>query len=150
MRRSTATNEPARLFVDTWGWLVLEDSKDPAHPAVQSLRVQSVESGTMWVTTDFVLDETITRLFSRRPFAEARRYCDGIFRSIDTGVLALERVTPERFASAYRLRLRYSEKLRISFTDLTSFVVMTELGIHDVLTEDVHFTQIRLGFRLFP
>jgi len=148
-RRSTAANAVA-LFIDTWGWLVLEDRKHPSHHAVYSLREQATEHGVMWVTTDFVLDETITRLFSRRPYNEARRFCDALFRAVEAGLLALERVTAERFQRAYRLRQRYSDKLRISFTDLTSFVVMDELRIRDVITEDAHFMQSQLRFRILP
>jgi predicted nucleic acid-binding protein len=65
-------------------------------------------------------------------------------------MVRVEPVTPERFARAYRMRLRYRDKPRISFTDLTSFVVMSELGIRDVLTADAHFAAVQLGFRTTP
>jgi uncharacterized protein len=62
----------------------------------------------------------------------------------------IERITLERFEAAYEMRMRYRDKPGISFTDLTSFVVMKELGITDVLTADAHFAQVRLGFRCLP
>ena len=46
--------------------------------------------------------------------------------------------------------LRYRDKPRVSFTDLTSFTVMRELGIRHVLTADAHFPQAGLGFQCFP
>jgi predicted nucleic acid-binding protein len=49
-----------------------------------------------------------------------------------------------------RLRLRYDDKPRISFTGLASFVVTSELGIHRVLTGDAHFEQVGLGFIRLP
>ena len=55
MKRSTAI-EP--LFVDTWGWLVLANDRDPAFAAVAALRRQYAESAGLWITTDYVLDET--------------------------------------------------------------------------------------------
>ena len=58
--------------------------------------------------------------------------------------------TAKRFSDAWRLRLRYSHKPRISFTDLTSFVVMRELGLQHVLTGDAHFEQVGLGFVRLP
>jgi predicted nucleic acid-binding protein len=61
-------------------------------------------------------------------------------------MVRVEPIDSDRFARAYRLRLRYKDKPRISFTDLTSFVVMTELGIRDVLTGDAHFASVQLGF----
>ena len=48
------------------------------------------------------------------------------------------------------MRLRYRDKPDISFTDFTSFVVMRELGLRDVLTADAHFAQAHLGFRRLP
>jgi len=65
-------------------------------------------------------------------------------------MVRVEPITSERFAGACRLRLRYKDKPRISFTDLTSFVVMTELGIRDVLTADAHFAAVQMGFRTAP
>ena len=49
-----------------------------------------------------------------------------------------------------KLRLGYKDKPRISFTDLTSFVVMTALGIGDVLTADAHFASVQMSFRTAP
>jgi uncharacterized protein len=147
MKSSTAI-EP--LFVDTWGWLVLANDRDPAFDAVAELRRQYAKSGGLWITTDYVLDETITRLFMTTPFRQAEAFCKGIFESQKAEVLAIEPIHLQRFEEAYRLRLRYRDKPRISFTDLTSFSVMRELGIRQVLTADAHFTQVGLGFHQVP
>jgi uncharacterized protein len=140
----------APVFVDTWGWLSLADSREPAHSAVVALRHQHAAQHITWVTTDYVLDETITRLFQRVPFDGARRFADGIFAAHKAGALALEFITPERFAAAYRLRLKFDDKPNISFTDLTSFAVMTELGIRQAITGDAHYEQVNLGFARVP
>jgi predicted nucleic acid-binding protein len=148
MKRSTAIERPL-LFVDTWGWIVLADARDSRHDEVVALRRRHTESGIL-VTTDYVLDETFTRLFGGSPFAEAERFCSAVLRARDTGMVRVETITAERFARAYRLRLRYKGKPRISFTDLTSFAVMAELGIRAVLTADAHFAAAQLGFRTVP
>ena len=122
-----------RLFVDTWAWLVLANDRDPAFDGVSRLRAAAAAQAGAWVTTDYVLDETMTRLFAGAPFAQARRFMEGVFEASRRGLLDIEHVTPERFAQAWRLRLRYRDKPRISFTDLTSFVVMRELGLHNVV-----------------
>ena len=149
MKHSTVSDAP-RLFVDTWGWLVLEDAKHPTHPQILALARDYANRGGLWVTTDYVLDETITRLFARRPFTEAETFCAAIFETRKLGSLVLENITADRFQKAYRLRLRYRDKPRISFTDLTSFTVMQELGIRHVLTADAHFVQAHLGFVALP
>ena len=149
MRTSTGF-EPARVFVDTWGWLALLDAGEAAHGDVASLRRQAAEGVLAWVTSDYVLDETITRLFARRHFSEARRALEGVFEAERQGTVTIETITRDRFQHAWRLRLRYRDKPRISFTDFTSFVVMRDLGIRDVITANGHFAQIEFKFRLLP
>lgn len=141
--------KPARLFIDTWGWLVLADANDPAHQDAVRVRRSHAGSGSL-VTSDYVLDETITRLFSRSTFELARTFCERILAAQTVGLLSIENITPDRFHNAWKLRIRYRDKPQISFTDLTSFVVMQELRVHQVLTADSHFTKVRLGFRILP
>ena len=141
--------ESQLLFIDTWGWVTLVDALEPAHREAEQMRQQYLGRGQL-VTTDYVLDETITRLFGRCPYQAARAFCDEIFESEKAGILTIERITRDRFDKAYAMRLRYRDKPRISFTDLTSFVVMRELGIRHVLTGDRHFAEAQLGFRTLP
>ena len=149
MKSCTTSNQPP-LFVDTWGWLALEDAAEPAHAEVRRIRERYADDGGVWVTTDFVLDETITRLFARRPFEEAKKFMAGLFQAQEMGLLNVETITPDRFRKAYDLRLQYRDKPRISFTDLTSFVVATELRVRHVLTQDAHFQQTQLGLITVP
>lgn len=44
-----------------------------------------------------------------------------------------------------KLRHRYQDKPSISFTDLSSMVVMQELDIEWIRTEDNHFTHVGDG-----
>ena len=149
MKSSTTSDRPG-LFVDTWGWLALEDAAEPAHAEVRRIRERYADEGGQWVTTDYVLDETITRLFARRPFPEAKKFMAGLFQAQELGLVNVETITSDRFQKAYELRLRYRDKPRISFTDLTSFVVAAELSIRHVLTRDAHFRQTQLGLITLP
>ena len=65
-----------RVFVDTWAWLVLANDRDPAFGSVSRLRSSTAGQPGAWVTTDYVLDETLTRLFALAPFAQARRFTE--------------------------------------------------------------------------
>lgn len=149
MASTRISTPPETLFLDTWGWLVLADAKDPAHTRASAERRARGARGSL-VTTDYVLDETVTLLFKRAAFTLAQRFVTAIFDAESAGLLRLERITAQRFEEAYRLRLRYRDKPGISFTDLTSMVVMQELRIAHILTADAHFAQVRLGFRCLP
>lgn len=136
-----------KLFVDTWGWLVLEDSRDPQHQAASRIYAETAKAAGNVLTTTFILDETFSRLFRRRPFEEARRFAKGL---LDSPFIRIEEITPARFRRAFDLRLRFRDKPDISFTDLTSVEIAQELKITDILTADRHFTQVGLGFRIHP
>jgi preprotein translocase subunit Sec63 len=51
---------------------------------------------------------------------------EGIFKAAERSHLTIERVTSERFAAAWKLRQRFQDKPKISFTDLTSMIIMRE------------------------
>jgi len=148
--KSSTSFEANPWFVDTWGWLALADSREAQQKNLRTLRADCVRQRVVWVTTDYVLDETLTRLFARLPFAQARLFSDGIFEAQRRGLVHIEKIDAERFRQAYALRIRYADKPRISFTDLTSFVVIQELGIRVAVTQDSHFEKVQLGFELVP
>jgi uncharacterized protein len=136
-----------KLFIDTWGWLVLEDSKDSQHQAASKIYAETAKAAGNIFTTNFVLDETFSRLFRRRPFEEASRFAKGLLESPFIGI---EEITPPRFRRAFDMRLTFRDKPDISFTDLTSMAVLQELKIMDILTRDRHFIQAGLGLRTHP
>ncbi|MGH7213250.1 MAG: type II toxin-antitoxin system VapC family toxin [Tepidisphaeraceae bacterium] len=138
------------IFVDTWAWLALAYARDPYHAAAVWCHQRLLRDGRRYVTTDYVLCETISSLFGVVPFAQAERFVGRLLASLDAGDYELQRITPSRFQEAWRLRRRYHDKPDISFTDLTSIAVMRERDITDVFTGDAHFAQVGLGFRLFP
>ena len=117
------------VFIDTWGWLALGHRRDARHREVRAFYQALQEEGALCYTTDYVLDETITLLFRREVFEEAVRFMEGIFQATEEQRLTVERITSERFSSAWRLRKRFQDKPKISFTDFTSMVIMKEKGI---------------------
>jgi predicted nucleic acid-binding protein len=70
-------------------------------------------------------------------------------RCFSAGCL-LERVSPGRFEQAKRLRLKLQDKPLISFTDLTSAVVMQERRLRQILTEDDQLTYLGMGLQKVP
>jgi predicted nucleic acid-binding protein len=139
-----------KLFIDTWGWLELRDKRGARHQDVKRRYVDFQHQGGLAYTSDYVLDETITHLFNRLHFKAAEESVETLQQAISSGFLRLEWITEARFEQALKLRRKFDDKPRISFTDLTSMVVMSELGITDVLTEDNHFAQVGLGFNKVP
>ena len=84
------------------------------------------------------------------PFEQAKKFIEHLDAAIQTRYLNLERVTRDRFEKAKGLRLKYQDKPDISFTDLTSIVIMQELKISRILTADEHFIQVGMNFEPAP
>jgi predicted nucleic acid-binding protein len=142
--------ERVRIFIDTWGWVTLRDRREARHEEVVRFYQNFRKGGGLIYTSDYVLDETITLLFKRQHFSLAEGAVNYLEQAVDTGYLLRLWITPERFERALTLRRRFQDKPRISFTDLTSMVVMTEYEITQVLTEDNHFMQVGLGLQVVP
>jgi uncharacterized protein len=138
------------VLVDTWGWLALADDREPRHRDVRALIQNTWRQGHAVLTTDYVLDETFTLVFRRLPFARAKRFVAIIESAEREGSLRVEAIGADRFARAKKLRLHFRDKPLISFTDLTSMVVMQELGMKRVITADDHFRHVGLGFEPQP
>lgn len=139
-----------KLFVDTWGWLALRDSSEARHKEVERFYNSFRDNKGVIYTSEYVLDETLTLLFRRLPFDPAAKFIRETNKAIKRGYLLFEWITEERFEKAKGLRFKFQDKPLISFTDLTSMIVMNELGITDILTEDEHFIMVGMGFRKVP
>jgi predicted nucleic acid-binding protein len=138
------------VFVDTWGWCALGHRTDRQHRAALEFYRRLREGSAPAFTSDYVLDEVITLLYRRASHAEATRFVEGILAAAVLGHLSIERVTADRFVRAWALRKQLDDKPNVSFTDLTSMVIMQERHIVQVFTADAHFTQVGLGFSLVP
>ena len=132
------------VFVDTAGWMACADAADPLHASAIAARDERLEAGDVLVTTDFVLDETLTLLRLRLGLDATERWWDQVDGSPR---LKWERIDVDRIDKARALFFRYRDKT-FSFTDCTSFVVMRELKIVRALTTDAHFRQ--MGFQVLP
>ncbi len=139
-----------KLFIDSWGWITIHNKRESRHVEINDFYKNFRAQGGTIYTTDYVLDETLTLLFRRLAFPLAKKSVTFLDEAIRQGYLYLEWITPDRFEEAKKLRLRLQDKPRISFTDLTSMVVMNEMGLVQILTDDAHFMQVGMGFQKMP
>lgn len=132
------------VFVDTGGWMALADAADLDHDRAKIFRDQWLRSGGGFVSTDFVLDETLTLLRMRLGLDAAERWWAQIEASAR---LRWEWIDQSRAEKARHWFFRWRDK-DFSFTDCTSFVVMRERRLRTALTTDQHFVQA--GFQIAP
>ena len=129
--------------MDTAGWMACADGADPAHREAVAARDAWLERGGLFITSDYVADETLTLLRIRLGIDAAENW----WRQVDgSSRLRWEYVNPARAEKAREFFFRYRDK-DFSFTDCTSFILMRELKLREVLTTDRHFLQAGFGVK---
>lgn len=133
-----------RLFADTSAWVAYFDRDDMFHHAARLALTSLRDQRVTFLTSDYVLDETITMLSSYTGHRVAVAFGDWVQSERRVQIV---RVNEELWQAAWQLFKRYHDK-KFSFTDCTSFVLMQRQGLVDVFGFDHHFEQ--MGFRLWP
>lgn len=129
------------VFADTSFFFALAAKRDHAHGQAKTVYSRLSRSGRRVVTTDYVIDETLTLVKMRTEAQVALALLERIEQS-DT--IVVEDINAARFQAAKALFRRHADH-DYSFTDCTSFAVMRELKIMEALTTDAHF--VEAGFR---
>jgi predicted nucleic acid-binding protein len=125
------------VFMDSAGFLALWDAGDEHHADAVRLQQELASKRRRFLTTDYVVDESVTLLLVRHSHAAAVDLLEAIERS---EALHVEWIDAPRFSTASTLFRKHADK-KWSFTDCVSFAVMRELKIRDALTTNHHFKQ---------
>ena len=133
------------IFVDTSAWYALEVEDDINHEKARKF-LSEIASGKhgVAVTTDYVLDETLTLLRSKKGLPAALSFIDKVRKSNSVRTFW---VSESIFEKALGIFKKTSDSLW-SFTDCTSFALMRDLSIIEAFTFDNHF--IQAGFQILP
>lgn len=130
-----------KIFVDTSWFKAFADPKDDFHSkALQQFK--NFPTTTNFITTNFVLDETLTLIRVRVDLSSALDFSDLLAKS--GIILKVIRVVAKDEKTAWDWFPKPWSKL--SFTDCTSFAVMQRLDLKQVASFDDHFS--RAGFNV--
>jgi uncharacterized protein len=129
------------IFVDTSAWYAVEVEDDVNHEAACKF-LSNIASGKYGVsiTTDYVLDEALTLLRSRRDLVSASTFIDKIRKSKSVRVFWIDENLFEKALDIFQK----SDRKSWSFTDCTSFALMRELSVSEAFTFDSHFREAGL------
>ena len=122
------------VFVDTGAWYASLIPTDPDHSAAITWFNQNQEP---LITTDFIIDETLTLLRARGQKRRAVLVAEA-FSAGNLGTIHF--LTQPEFQEALEVFRHYADK-EWSFTDCTSKVVIDKLGLARAFTFDHHFRQ---------
>lgn len=131
------------IFVDTGPFVAKYDVSDSRHADAASGFGRIASDGLRWVTSSFVLCETLNLL---------ERFAGGKFaaqtgRLLFSASLTIVEPEPSDRKAALSLLEKYADQ-RVGYCDCVSFVIMRRLRLRDAFTFDRHFEQA--GFRLWP
>lgn len=122
------------IFVDSGAWFASLIPTDPDHAVATAWLQQNSEP---LLTTDYIIDETLTLLVARGQKLRAISFGTAIL----AGQLAtLHFIRPDEFKGAWNIFHRYLDK-KWSFTDCTCKAVIDTLGMNAAFSFDQDFRQ---------
>ena len=126
-----------KIFVDTSGWVALFVNNDQNHKKAVFIFEKIRNSKVTIYTSDYIIDETITTILARGNHRQSVLAGEALFTS---KIIKIIHVSTDYFQSTWEFYQKYKDKL-FSFTDVSSFVIMKNLGIRKAFAFDREFTQ---------
>lgn len=134
------------IFVDAGAWIAISNPRDQHHRETVTIYNRIQQQGTYFLTTDYVIDETVTRLRYDTNHSLSVMFLERIELLVETDILILVEIDKDVFGKAKALFRRYDSAL-LSFTDCTSFVVCRENNIREAFAFDQHFSMMGINLR---
>lgn len=132
-----------KIFIDTSAFIAITDASEQNHELMIHT-LASLPKTLKLITTNFVFDETITRIRALLGVDVAYEFAQKILTLPQYQMITLE---TKSLRKALELMKQYKDKT-FSFTDCTSFVVMQQMKLKYALTLDSDFK--KAGFEMIP
>lgn len=133
------------IFVDTTVWVGASDENDDFYEFSRSV-TEAIRLGNLpqALTTDFVIDETVTILGKRKDFGaeKAREVGERLLLSPSVFVVFVDELLLKDALKCYP---QYQGEL--SLTDVISVVVMQKYHIREIFSHDRDFDKVEGVFR---
>lgn len=123
------------VFVDTSALFATLDADDAAHDVALPAWRHGIDHGEGFVTTNYVIVETIALAQRRLGFAAVATLVDEMLPMIDTAWVT------EGDHEISLAALVTAGKRRLSLVDCVSFAVMRRLGVREYFGFDPHFAE---------
>lgn len=123
------------IFVDTSALYAVLDAADPNHANAARAWIELLDRGEGFITTNYVVVETVALLQSRHGFAVARRFVEDVLPELD--VVWVDEAHHATSVAAWLAAARRS----LSVVDCASFAVMRARGVRQAFAFDQHFDE---------
>ncbi len=136
-----------KVFVDTSAWIAYISIDDAYHRSVYRAMKTATEEASLICTSNYVFDETVTRLLYDAPWKYASVFIKFISQSVTKKTIVKLLVDEQVEAEAITVVEKYHEH-KLSFTDATTVALVKRFNIDTVLTLDSDF--VKIGLRVLP
>jgi predicted nucleic acid-binding protein len=126
-----------RFFIDTGAFIALTDADDENHIAAKTFFKNSIEKGTKFIATNYVICETMNYLRAKISHKVSVIFWENLKQS---GFFEIINITPSLENTGFGIFRQYADK-DFSFTDCTSFSAMKSLRLDKAFAFDKHFDQ---------
>lgn len=126
------------VFMDTSGWIAVAKPKDAYHDVARLQYARLLMRRVPLFTSNYVIDETMTRLRYDVGHSIACRFYDKYERAENQHLVTTLWVDEDVTRQAWQIFQKYSDQ-KLSFTDCTSFALMQNNGIKEAFALDAHF-----------
>lgn len=133
-----------KVFVDTSAFVSLLIKQDSRHELVVKKHKEYVHRHTIFLTSDYILDELYTHLVYDLPKNKVAEIVAKFDQKIYTKDIRLIPIDETVFSQAKEALLRFGEH-KISFTDCTSYVLFKKLALDEVFTLDSDIKKLNLA-----
>ena len=135
------------IFVDTGAWIALINQRDQYHRDAVAVFEGLQQQEIRLLTTDYVIDETVTRLRYNTNHTLAVEFLNRIELLEETEILTIAEIDKNIFEQAKALFRQY-DSVQLSFTDCTSFVICRANHISEAFAFDRHFQIMGIDLRV--
>lgn len=129
-----------RVFIDSSAWLAYYLSDEPDHVRVKNLIRGFTKEGKVMVTSNDIIDETVTFLIYHKPLL-AVKFIDFIKKTILTNNITQLWVDEAIQTEAFDLVQKFVEH-KLSLTDSTSIVLSKKFSIESIISLDSDFRKV--------
>lgn len=135
------------VFVDAGGWIALINRRDRLHGRARAYYAEQLERRSRFLTTNYVIDETATRLRYDAGLPAAIAFRGAVDKAVAQRRLRVHWVDPRTEREGWEILERYAD-VPLSLTDATSAAVGRRARVHTVFGFDADFHA--LGFDVQP
>lgn len=136
------------IFVDSSFWIASAVKTDHFHKQAIELLTIPFQENNLFSTSDFVLDETLTRLKRKVGARAANKFYQLVQNKEKKRQLYVYRLTKTLFHKAYVIFNEHPTLKSFSFTDATIIAIMKKYNIDTLLTFDADFRKV--GIKILP